>query len=190
MDTNEGEIPRVAGSVQDRYEKEISAIAERMCEFVREYGKVVRLPREEWRFGQMEEEVFEIEYNDVVRNRFRWKYVEEGKALNRYFHMKWWEFLDVIKWEYPLYWREDGDNRSIVLYRAAEEVAGYGFKRAHLDANEGTKGEEEWGATESDDDQGELILGEENEADEGVLWSGLKGGEQMELDDEAMSTSS
>ena len=88
MDTNEEEIPRVDGSVQDRYEKGISAIAERMCEYVREYGKVVRLPREEWRFRQMEEEVFEVEYNDVSRNRFRWKYVEEGKALNRYFHMK------------------------------------------------------------------------------------------------------
>jgi hypothetical protein len=190
MKCDEEELPRVPGDIQERYDKQIRAIAERMCEYVRKYGKIVRMPREEWRFGQMEEEVLEMEYNDVTRNQFRWKYVEEGKAMNRYFHGKWWEFLDEVRWEYPLYWREEGENRSVVLYRTAEEMAGYGFKRAHLEADGETKGEDGGDLTESDEDQEELILGEEEDEDEEAHWSGLKGAEAIGCDGDAMSISS
>ena len=178
MNSNEEELSRVPGDVQERYDKQIRAIAERMCEYVRKYGKVVRMPREEWRFGQAEEEVLEIEYNDVTRNQFR------------YFHGKWWEFLDEVKWEYPLYWREEGDNWSVVLYRTTEEIAGYGFKRAHLEADGETKGEEGGDVTESDNDQEDLILGEEEGEDEEAHWSGLKGAEAIDCDGDAMSISS
>ena len=58
---------------------------------------MVRILREEWRFGQVEEEAIELEYSQRIRDQFKSKHLDEGKAINRYFRMKWWDFLDFVK---------------------------------------------------------------------------------------------
>ena len=54
-----------------------------------------------------------------------------------------------------MYLREVGGRRSVVVYRTSEM-----FKRAHLEADEETKGEDSGDEISGENDQGEVLEGE------------------------------
>ena len=77
-----------------------------------------------------------------------------------------------------MYLREVGGRRSVVVYRTSEM-----FKRAHLEADEETKGEDSGDEISGENDQGEVLEEEADEDEEAAFCSGLKGAEEMECDD-------